>query len=195
MIELLVVILMVGILSAIAAPGWLGFMENQRLKSASGTSLAAIRLAQSKATQERRSYQASFRTTSTGTVQFAVHPTDSSGNSNALSKAASVVSWENYSSNNVRIHTADNTKTSLNTGSNGGLTYYWIAFDYNGNYVDTDGDALTAPAGNLTTRITFSSASGSNNRRCVNLTTLLGSISLNSDTQPTVNADQDCQDS
>jgi prepilin-type N-terminal cleavage/methylation domain-containing protein len=31
-IELLVVVVMVGILAAIAAPGWLGFLKNQRLE-------------------------------------------------------------------------------------------------------------------------------------------------------------------
>lgn len=199
-IELVVVMLMAGILAAIAAPGWLGFQENQRLKMANENALGAIRLAQSKAMQERRDYQVSFRflTTGKGTnSQFSIHPTTTGTNANALSKAASASVWESLPTGvqiqNVLLNT-DNTNTSLNTGTSGTYTYYWIAFDYNGNYVDTDG--TTATPGNIPTRLTFSSSTSSNNnRRCVTLNTVLGSLSLASDTKPTVNEDQDCQDS
>lgn len=188
MIELLVVILIAGVLAAIAAPGWLGFLENQRLRAANEDAFGAIRLAQSNAIRQRRDYQISFRMNN-GIAQYAIHPTT---NALALAAATSTTAWENFGTG-VKLHTSgDNTATDLNTDTSSGMTYYWIAFDYNGNYVDTD----AGTAGNLTARVTFaSSTSNSNNRHCVNLETLLGGISLGSDSNPTTNTTQDCQDS
>ncbi|MHC5610553.1 MAG: pilus assembly FimT family protein [Nostoc sp.] len=48
-IELLVVILMIGVLSAIAVPSWLGFVNNQRLSKASDKIVQDIKTAQSEA--------------------------------------------------------------------------------------------------------------------------------------------------
>jgi len=190
MIELLVVILIAGVLAAIAAPGWLGFLENQRLRAANEDAFGAIRLAQSNAIRQRRDYQISFRMNN-GIAQYAIHPTTTATNALALAAATSTTAWESLGEG-VKLHTTgDNTVTNLNTGTDT-LTYYWIAFDYNGNYVDTD----AGTAGNLTARVTFaSSTSNSNNRHCVNLETLLGGISLGSDSNPTTNTTQDCQDS
>ncbi len=49
LIELLVVMIMVGILSAIAAPGWLGFVNNQRINASQTKIFQAIKEAQSDA--------------------------------------------------------------------------------------------------------------------------------------------------
>lgn len=49
LIEMLVVIIMVGILSAIAVPSWLSFVERQRLSTSAGQVLQAVNLAQSTA--------------------------------------------------------------------------------------------------------------------------------------------------
>jgi prepilin-type N-terminal cleavage/methylation domain-containing protein len=49
LIELLVVMVMVGILSAIAAPSWLGFVNNQRINASQTKIFQAIKSAQSEA--------------------------------------------------------------------------------------------------------------------------------------------------
>ena len=49
LIELLVVMIMVGILSAIAAPSWLGFVNNQRINASQTNIFQAIKVAQSDA--------------------------------------------------------------------------------------------------------------------------------------------------
>jgi prepilin-type N-terminal cleavage/methylation domain-containing protein len=49
LIEVLVVMLLVGILSAIAAPGWLGFVNNQRLNTAQSRVFSTLKDAQSSA--------------------------------------------------------------------------------------------------------------------------------------------------
>jgi len=61
LIEVLVVIAMVGILSAIAAPSWLAFTNNQRLRAANGKVFSAINEAKSKAKTDKSTVIAEFR--------------------------------------------------------------------------------------------------------------------------------------
>ena len=49
LLEVLVVMIMVGILSAIAAPSWLGFVNNQRINASQTKIFQAIKVAQSDA--------------------------------------------------------------------------------------------------------------------------------------------------
>jgi len=60
-IELLVVVVMVGILAAIAAPGWLGFLKNQRLAVAQSEVFLALKKAQSNARRTKQPWYAAFR--------------------------------------------------------------------------------------------------------------------------------------
>lgn len=60
LIELLVVIIMVGVLAAIAVPGWLGFLNQQRLNAAQSKTLMLLRDAQANARREKLSWQACF---------------------------------------------------------------------------------------------------------------------------------------
>ena len=60
LIELLVVILMVGILSAIAAPGWQAFTTGQRIKSVNNQVSQAIKLAQAEAKRSKSDYVLQF---------------------------------------------------------------------------------------------------------------------------------------
>jgi len=61
LIEVLVVVAMVGILSAIAAPSWLAFTNNQRLRAANGKVFSAINEAKSKAKTDKVTVTAEFR--------------------------------------------------------------------------------------------------------------------------------------
>ncbi|MBV6627431.1 MAG: type II secretion system protein [Rivularia sp. (in: Bacteria)] len=74
LIEVMVVIAMVGILSAIAAPSWLSFVARQRLNKANDSVLAALQDAQRQAKKNKRSYSVSFRTYKEQ-AQIAIHPT------------------------------------------------------------------------------------------------------------------------
>lgn len=60
-IEVLVVVVMLGILTAIAAPSWLNFVNQQRVKTTSDAALQNVRRAQSRARTENRAWEASFR--------------------------------------------------------------------------------------------------------------------------------------
>ncbi|MBD2625846.1 pilus assembly FimT family protein [Trichormus variabilis] len=61
MIELLVSLLMVGILAAIMAPSWSGFVQRQRLNKALDGVLSAMQQAQTEAKNKKLTYSASFK--------------------------------------------------------------------------------------------------------------------------------------
>lgn len=99
LIEALVVVIMVGILAAIAAPGWLAYLNQQRMRTVQNDLAEVFRQAQTNAKQLRLSQQVVINTTAnvpTVTVNGAVE-TLGSGNINpgtitlsASSTAASV---------------------------------------------------------------------------------------------------------
>lgn len=60
LIELLVVVVIIGILSAIAAPGWLAFANGRRATAANDQVLQVLRQAQSQATRTRRTQVVKF---------------------------------------------------------------------------------------------------------------------------------------
>ncbi len=82
LIEVLVVVLMVGILSAIAAPGWIGFVNRQQANKAKDGVLSAIQEAQGEAKRQKLSYSVSF-TTQSNTPQVAIYPAKNSDGTNA----------------------------------------------------------------------------------------------------------------
>lgn len=101
LIETLIVILIIGILSAIAAPSWLAFVDATRLNAAQDEVYRAMREAQGKAKQEKRTWQASFRENS-GVVQWAVHPTGTTAYWNSLEPQVRIDSETSlYSSSGV----------------------------------------------------------------------------------------------
>ena len=75
MIEALIILLIIGIFSAIVAPSWLMFINNQRLKVSLDRAYSAMELAQSNAKRDKISWQASFKEVGKN-VQIAVHPAD-----------------------------------------------------------------------------------------------------------------------
>lgn len=74
LIEMLVVVMIIGILSAIAAPSWLAFVSRQRVNKANDTLLAALQDAQKQAKKNKRDYSVSFKNDSNNLPVFIVHP-------------------------------------------------------------------------------------------------------------------------
>lgn len=66
LIEVLVVVIIVGILGSIAAPGWLSFLERQRANSVKSDLLSALREVQENAKQQSTGRTVTFKTTATG---------------------------------------------------------------------------------------------------------------------------------
>jgi len=106
MIELLVVITMVGIISAISAPSWFGYMERQRMNQLRGELSSVLRDAQDRAQNRRESQQVTFSaggpntpisvtvrdaTASTGGVVTELGSSSEAGNTFALTASTPIV--------------------------------------------------------------------------------------------------------
>lgn len=170
-IEVLIVMVMIGILSAIAAPGWLTFVSSQRLKSAGNQALLAAREAQVKSKQQHRTWQVSFRE-SDGSTQYWVHPAGTS----------SAPVWQGLlegDSTEIQIDPASSTLSA-----NCDVADYCIKFEDRG-ILDSKWleDQPAPPSDDMVGRITFQRRDSANDqqRRCLVVTSLLGSIQLNRD--------------
>ncbi|MDJ1178783.1 prepilin-type N-terminal cleavage/methylation domain-containing protein [Roseofilum sp. BLCC_M91] len=76
LIELMVVVALIGILSAIATPSWLGFVRQQRVTAVNDGVSLALRGAQQKAKSTKLAQSVSVRVTDEGIPQIAVHQKD-----------------------------------------------------------------------------------------------------------------------
>jgi prepilin-type N-terminal cleavage/methylation domain-containing protein len=166
LLELLVVMVSVGILAAIAAPSWLGFINNQRLTSAQSQAFSTLRLAQSNAKRSQTMWQAAFRNTP-NVSQYAVHQ---SPPSSMTKEYWDSLPWQNFDGG-VRI--VDNTESQPRTtftklSAVPEPDIYRVQFKPQGN---------PNGIGELG-RITFVSRSGGDRKKCVIVSTLLGSMRL-----------------
>ncbi|MFM7424659.1 MAG: GspH/FimT family pseudopilin [Elainella sp.] len=144
LIEMLVVIVIVGILMGIMAPGWLQTRNVQTLNTAQDTVLQAMRQAQSQAISKRRSWQAGFRQVD-DRVEWAVSTADAlppDPQWQPLPKGVQIVGAE----------------TTLNQ-TNG---VYQLVFDHRGH--------VLPPLG----RINLGGRQLDRNRRCIVVSTFLG---------------------
>ena len=149
--ELIFVVFIIGILSAIAAPGWLAFVNNQRLRTSNDRIYQAMQRARSNAMRDKLTWQASFR--QQGEIaQWTVHQ---------ATIDPLTANWENLDPS-VKI---DDETTMLQDSS----TNIWrIKFNYKGHP-------------NSVRRITLSPRSGGKAKRCVFVSTLLGAMRTSKD--------------
>ncbi len=205
LIELLVVILMVGVLSAIAAPGWIGFVNRQQANKANDVVLAALQQAQREAKRQKLSYSVSFGTNNNNIPQIAVYPRDSDPTSywqnlstNLGIQSGKIVLGTNLTGKNT---TTSSTSVSYASAFNSS-TPQTITFDYIGALdllVKTNSNSLTSvQQQNLGYNSTTQNYKGlivavavaksgvptqaTNVKRCVIVKTLLGSIQTGKDT-------------
>ncbi|MDF0555814.1 prepilin-type N-terminal cleavage/methylation domain-containing protein [Kamptonema sp. UHCC 0994] len=174
LIELLILLLIIGILSSIAAPGWLAFINNQRLRTSQSRVYGALQLAQSNAKRDKVAWQATFRTQG-NLVQWAVHPATTDPTSLPVSTSPSSAPNVWYSlEDKISISTTGTGATNLLPGSG---TYIAI-FNRQGCLVDDKEkectDAVTAFT--IPQRITLEHSQLGTARKCAVVTTLLGAI-------------------
>ena len=161
LLELILLVTLIGIVSAIAFPNWIAFVERQRLNSAQSQVYQAMQQARSNAKRDKLTWQASFRQVIVDgkeVVQWSVH---------RASITPSAESWQNLEAN-VRL----DDETSLPNSANGRR----VRFNYSGCPVyqlnDECGQTTLLTKG----RITLSSAKGGKAKRCVIVSTLLGAL-------------------
>jgi prepilin-type N-terminal cleavage/methylation domain-containing protein len=174
-IEVLVVIFIIGILSAIIAPNWLAFLNRQRLNKASDNLVSALQEAQRQAKRNKRNYSVSFRTNN-NLPEIAIYSGTTPSNWQTFGKDVGVKQGQVIIGTN--LNTA-NTLASPNTVLFNNLTTAkTITFDYMGALAaKTDGSAsdtglkvvVALPRlGSLTT--------AGNLKRCIVLETLIGGM-------------------
>ena len=172
LIEILIVLMMVGILVAIAAPSWSSFVNNQRLSSAQSRAFSIIRLAQNSAKREQIMWQASFRNTSKFS-QYAIHKVPSATTPDQT--YWDNLPWENFEQD-VRI--VENEETTPRT------TFTKITTNAVPNVYRVQFTSQGVPNGlGEIGRIVFVNKSGGNRRKCVIMSTILGAMRSASDSE------------
>ncbi|MCC5602188.1 pilus assembly FimT family protein [Nostoc favosum] len=134
LLETLVVVSLIGILATLAIPNWLAFVQTRHLNTAQNEVYYAMRQAQSQASKEKLTWQASFREQN-GIIQWAVHP---------ATVNPSDANWNNLDTN-VRFDSETNFQPSLSTVQE-------VRFDYRGNAKDLGRIALSSKSGGKTKR-------------------------------------------
>lgn len=155
LIETLVVVIMIGILGAMSAPSWLGFVNRQRINQVSNNIAVKLLEAQSKSRETSVSYTAEFQ-----------NSTDNSGAKVLIYRTPTTVAcqanlsnpgWQDVSPNDDQV-TIDVPNCSL------------VTFDYRGRLSeDTVGTKIVVKMGQSAIK------------RCVRVKTILASMDIASD--------------
>ncbi|AFZ31399.1 hypothetical protein Glo7428_2904 [Gloeocapsa sp. PCC 7428] len=180
LIEVIVVTLVIGILSAIAVPSWLGFVNRQRINTVNESILRALQTAQQEARKQKISYSVSFRTNNQ-IPQIAIHPrgtTPSNTDWQPLGEDSGINPQQILLGTNLN---GDSVATNAMTYA--ANTTQTISFDFRGNLprdasfgTPDKGLIVTVaqPRNNSTTPI-------EGTRRCVAVRTLLGAMQTDSE--------------
>ncbi|BAY12817.1 prepilin-type N-terminal cleavage/methylation domain-containing protein [Calothrix sp. NIES-2098] len=176
LLEMLVVVLIVGILTAIAAPSWLGFVNRQRLSKASDNLVAALQEAQRQAKISKRNYSVSFK--NNNLPEFSIHRADTTPTIwKKLGADVGIQAGQLILGTNI---SATNTLSSPNTVAFDNLsTAKSITFDYMG-ILAAKTDGSTSDIG---LKVVVKSPNSSNVKRCVVLQTLIGGVRTAKDTE------------
>lgn len=176
LLELMFVVVIVGILSAIAAPSWLAFTNQRRVNAANDAVLSALQQAQQQAKRTKRELSVSFKTedTAQGKVpQVAIHPANPTPtNWEILGKDLELKPGQFLLGTNL---SGENTAGS--TLSYASSTAQTITFDYMGSLPPS------TDLGNKGLIVTVAVPQSSNStqvldgtKRCVIVQTLLGAM-------------------
>jgi len=147
-LEMMTALLMIGILSAIAAPGWMGFINQQRLNQVGNGVVSVIQQTQSEATKTKRTYSVSFRVNSaTNIPEYIIYqgtpPATITSGWIALGDNVTLESRQVFLYTNLTSLTAYNTigttKQIVQTGPGSGT----ITFDNQGVLASKSGGTVT----------------------------------------------------
>lgn len=201
LLELLVVVMLAGIIAAIAAPGWLSFTNQRRVGAANDAVLRALQDAQSQAKTKKVNYSVSFRNEQGKAPEVAVYPSKipAPGNAGALIDvdpyATDFKGWRSLGENlalkpgQVMLRTNVGTLGSANQVIGSPSDTGTITFDYMGALPpDNPSPNLGGTPGNPKGLIVMVAAPKGNNpipptQRCIKIMTLLGSTQIKREAQ------------
>ena len=190
-IELTFVVLIIGILAAIAVPGWLGFISNKRLRTSNNRIYQVIFKARRKAMADKTAWQASFQETTNvigqPVIKWAIHKAAIAPNNIPAS------TWEYLEpgieiddkgkndkgkyETTLRIVKPDtNTVTTDRTDP-----IYRALFNYKGCPVYFPTDQCTQTSLQAKGRIAIKLQNQDKPKRCIIISTLLGAIRTGED--------------
>ena len=168
MIEALIILLIIGIFSAIVAPSWLMFINNQRLKLSLDRAYWAMELAQSNAKRDKIAWQASFKEVGEN-VQVAVHQAD------IAPAQVPAHQWKNLEPQ-IQIDTEETTVLQVNESNqqkqNG--TIRRVMFNYRGCPVSRSYHDCTQTSIAAKGTLTLYHPNLTKRQRCIIISTLLG---------------------
>ncbi|QLE57201.1 type II secretion system protein [Nostoc sp. TCL26-01] len=168
MIEIIAVVLMIGILAAIALPSWSAFINRQRVNKTNDAVLAAIQDAQRQAKQKKLAYSVSFKVESQ-IPKIVIHPDTEAASSIASNRWRSLIGDLSIKPGQVILTTNLSGKNTVGTSFDDLSTPQTIAFDYMGTLINPN-----FPTGSTETPGIKLVASNGNLKRCVIIKTILG---------------------
>lgn len=180
LIEVVVVVLMVAILSAIAAPGWLGFVNRQRIYSLNDEVYRTIQNTQSEAKHKKLAHVVEFDGAS-DPPRFRVYPitvtakTEQDKLWQSLSVSGSIKEKQVKLVSNMEIQTSSDpdVKTDQPDDFKNQYSKNWIlVFNQYGEVVNKNGKT---PVNDVPFTVTVSLPDGTS-KRCVMVETLLGGM-------------------
>jgi type II secretory pathway pseudopilin PulG len=157
--ELLIIIIIVGVLAAIAGPGWLTFVNRQRINAVRGEVYQTLQTAQSEAKKNKLSRTVAFSKSTDGLPQVSINGGTPQQLGQGQIKKGQITEFKTY------------TTTKSGTKTTDTITTLPITFDYQGNVTTTNyqnGASASPPY-----KVTLSGAGG---KRCVIVQTLLGGM-------------------
>ncbi|XHX76853.1 MAG: Tfp pilus assembly protein FimT/FimU [Stenomitos frigidus ULC029] len=184
LIETLVVVIMIGVLFAIAAPGWLTFINRQRLGTANERILQTLRTAQTEASRTQTYREARFDVVS-DPPRVAVLPLTAGATTGMGGAAvqtleripnAQVTQWETLGQGEVRsgiltLRTSHTASNSIIFSPDGAVA---STIQATTNPTITDAQPFT---------VTLALRGAPSVKRCVSVRTLLGAVNQKSDAE------------
>ena len=156
-LELLVIVLLLGTLTAIAASGWLGFIDRQRVRTVNDRVFQSLRLAQSEAKRTKSSVTVTFNPTDPPTVTF-TPPLATGGSTQTLDGGGEIKPGT--------IELRHNAPAPANS----------IVFDYQGNVNDLPPNPPSPNGRFVVTVAPANSPSNSSARQCAIVETIIGGM-------------------
>ncbi|MEI1378428.1 type II secretion system protein [Nostoc sp. UHCC 0926] len=180
LLELLVVILMIGILAAIAAPGWVAFVNRQRVNKVNDAVLAALQEAQRQAKNKKLSYSVSFQKNSTTqNVEVAIYRTDDGISTwKPLGADVGVSSDKFLLGTNLNSENTAGSSVSYSLSTSTKITFDYMGILPNANFGTPIAPSTEPPGLKIVVAVPSSANSilPSSVKRCVIVKTLLGSM-------------------